>query len=83
MCFKGTSLNNEDLNNTSSSVIQQVEVHLKYTWSVLQVTWRIFEVCFKYTRSIIQVYLLEVYFKYTLEVYFQYIWSMFHFSKGF
>ena len=29
--------NNIDLKYTSSSVIQQVEVYLKYTWSVLEV----------------------------------------------
>ena len=29
--------NNIDLKYTSSSVIQQVEVYLKYTWSILEV----------------------------------------------
>ena len=53
--------NNIDLKYTSSSVIHQVEVYLKYTSSIL-------EVYLKYASSI-----LEVYFKYTLEVYFQYI----------
>ena len=48
----------------SSSVIQQVKVYLKYTWSILKVY-------LKYASS-----LLEVYIKYTLEVYFQYIWSI-------
>ena len=52
--------NNIDLNYTSFSVTQQVEVYLRYT-----------EVYLKYASSI-----LEVCSKYTLEVYFQYIWSM-------
>ena len=45
--------NNIDLKYTSSSVIQQVEVYLKYTWSIL-------EIYLKYALS-----MLEVYFKYT------------------
>ena len=53
--------NNIDLKYTSSSVIYQAEVFLKYTSSIL-------EVYLKYASSI-----LEVCLKYTLEVYFQYI----------
>ena len=53
--------NNIDLKYTSSSVIQQVEVYLKYTWSIV-------ELCFKYTLevnfrciwSILKVYLTLV-----------------------
>ena len=36
--------NNIDLKYTSSSVIQQIEVYLKYSWSILQVTSSILEV---------------------------------------
>ena len=51
--------NNIDLKYTSSSVIHQVEVYLKYTSNIL-------EVYLKYASSILQVC-----FKYALEVYFQ------------
>ena len=58
------SQNNIGLKYTSSAVFQQVQVYLKYAWSIR-------EKYLKYTSSI-----LEVYFKYTLEVYFEYIWSI-------
>ena len=32
--------NNIDLKYTSSSVIQQVEVYLKYTWSIVEVYFK-------------------------------------------
>ena len=34
--------NNIDLKHTSSSVIQQVEVYSKYTWSILEVYLKFF-----------------------------------------
>ena len=63
--------NNIDLKYTSSSVIQQVEVYLKHTWSI-------FEVRFKYTWS-----MLPMYFGSILPVYLKYNESILHFSKGF
>ena len=75
VCIKNTNLisqnvlqmyffcqNNIDLKYTSSSVIQQVEVYFKHTWSIL-------EVCLKYTSNIIWKYtssIFEVYIKYNL-----------------
>ena len=53
---------NIDLKYTSSSVIQQIEVYFKHTWSIL-------EVCLKYTSNIIWKYtssIFEVYIKYNL-----------------
>ena len=47
-------LNNIDLKYTSSSVIHQIEVYLKYTWSMIHV----------YLKYIYFKYSLEVYFQY-------------------
>ena len=62
MCF--FCRNYIDLKYTSSNIIHQVEVYLKYTSSIL-------EAYLKYASSI-----PEIHFKYTLEVYFQYILSI-------
>ena len=63
---------NIDLKYTSSSVIQLVEVYLKYTWSIC-------EVCFKYTWSTLQIYFGSIFTFSIFEVYLKYI---LYFSKG-
>ena len=56
--------NNIYLKYTFSSVIQQVEVYLKHTWSILQIYFR--SILQIYFRSIFPVYLKYTYIYFTL-----------------
>ena len=61
--------NNIDLKYTSSSVIHQVEIYLKYIRSIY--TWSVLELYLNYASSILEVYIIH-----TLQVYSQYTWSI-------